>query len=132
MAIDVKKLSELTKDYAYKKHGRVRPKTTGLPRQTTPKRCACGNSANYKHAVCSTCMSDAKRQFSDIMKHYDAGRFIKWAITSSTSITGVCTVCGCNYTFNSDNPDPIIDNEDAHCCNICHDLFIDTAPHGSK
>ena len=87
------------------------------------KTCACGNSKQAGVLSCAVC-EKALRWYLDRRAKYEGfnqARFIKYINKDhGIGIAGKCSLCYGNYIFGGNNPQPVIDDYDARCCDKCN------------
>lgn len=84
--------------------------------------CACGNLKDSGELSCPEC-DKALRYYLDICAKHEGlnkAEFLK-SIRENRGIgvAGKCSLCGGNYIFGGNNPQPVIDDYDACCCERC-------------
>lgn len=86
------------------------------------KICACGNLKKPGALCCSEC-DKALRFYLDIRakdKGFNKVKFLESIRKNhGIGIAGKCSLCGGNYIFGGNNPQPVIDDYDARCCERC-------------
>lgn len=94
------------------------------------KICACGNSKQAGVLSCAVC-EKALRHYLDHRTKYEGlnqAAFIKnISKKHGIGVAGKCSLCDGNYIFGGNNPQPVIDDYDARCCEKCNTEIVDPA-----
>lgn len=100
-------------------------------KDTIPTRfCACGNSKKQGALSCSVC-AKALQYYLERRTKYEGlnkAKFLKSIRKNhGIGVAGKCSLCDGNYIFGGNNPQPIIDDYDARCCDRCNDTIVSPA-----
>jgi len=100
-------------------------------KETIPtKVCACGNNKRAGDLCCSVC---------DISLHHyleyrskcvglNKAEFLEsMRKDHGIGVAGECSLCDGNYIFGGNNPQPVIDDYDARCCDRCNGMVVSQA-----
>ena len=102
----------------------------GTKKTISTKVCACGNPKEAGALSCDVC--------DKALRHY-LERRAKWASFDKTKflehirknhgigVAGKCSLCDENYIFGGNNPQPVIDDYDARCCDRCCEEIVGPA-----
>jgi hypothetical protein len=85
--------------------------------------CICGNKKNANTLPCTDCRRDidnflSSRTFMGV--RVNKSRFYSYFKQSGFGLVGTCAICGSNYILGGNNPAPIINDQDARCCQRCN------------
>ena len=84
--------------------------------------CACGNSKKAGALSCEICDKALCYYLEHRVKYegLDKARFLKHIRKNNgIGVAGKCSLCDGNYIFGGNNPQPVIDDYDARCCEQC-------------
>jgi len=91
------------------------------------KSCACGNPKEAGALCCSIC-DKALHDYLERRIKYEGlnkAKFMKSIRKDhGIGVAGKCSLCDGNYIFGGNNPQPIIDDYDARCCDNCEETFV--------
>lgn len=91
------------------------------------KVCACGNAKESGALSCRIC-DKALRRYLDRRARYeglDEAKFWEFIRDKhGIGVAGKCSLCGENYIFGGNNPQPVIDDYAARCCDKCNDTIV--------
>lgn len=97
-------------------------------KDTIPTRvCACGNSKEKNSLSCSVCGKALHYYLERRTKYeeFNKAKFLKsMRKNHGIGVAGKCSLCDGNYIFGGHNPQPVIDDYDARCCDRCNDTMV--------
>ena len=91
------------------------------------KVCACGNSKKAKELSCAVCNKALRYYLDQRVKCEGLNRtkFIQSAYkVHGIGVAGKCSLCDGNYIYGGNNPQPVIDDYDARCCEKCNTEIV--------
>lgn len=94
------------------------------------KTCACGNSKGAGALCCSVCDKSLSLYLDHRVKYegLNKAKFLKsMRKDHGIGVAGKCSLCEGNYIFGGNNPQPVIDDYDARCCDVCNDTVVTPA-----
>ena len=93
------------------------------------KICACGNPKKAGALSCDVCDKALRRYLDRRVKFegLDRNKLIRSINKHGIGVSGKCSLCGENYIFGGNNPQPVIDDYDARCCDKCDDEIVGPA-----
>ena len=94
------------------------------------KVCACGSSKRAGALCCSICDKPLSHYLERRTRYegFNKTQFLKSIRRDhGIGVAGKCSLCDGNYIFGGNNPQPVIDNYDARCCDKCNDTIVSQA-----
>ena len=94
--------------------------------------CACGSPKEAGVLCCPAC-DKALHQYLERRIKYEGTNFNKTRFMKTVhekhgiGVSGKCSLCDGNYIFGGNNPQPVIDDYDARCCDRCSDTVVSAA-----
>jgi len=94
--------------------------------------CACGSFKEPGALSCSAC-NKALENYLELRiknegKYFNKTKFMKCIHKNhGIGVAGKCSLCGENYIFGGNNPQPVIDDFDARCCETCDKTVVISA-----
>jgi len=97
-------------------------------KETIPtKVCACGSPKEAGLLCCPVC-NEALNHYLERRAKYESlnkTKFLKsMRKNHGIGVAGKCSLCDGNYIFGGNNPQPVIDNYDARCCDRCDGTVV--------
>jgi len=95
----------------------------GTKETISTKVCACGNSKGAGTLCCSVCDATLKDYLERRAKWEGLNKasFLKHLRKNhGIGVAGKCSLCDGNYILGGNNPQPVIDDYDARCCDRCN------------
>jgi len=97
-------------------------------KETIPtKVCACGNSKEAGDICCPVCNKALKHYLERRAKYegLNKAKFLKSMRKGhGIGVAGKCSLCDGHYIFGGNNPQPVIDDYDARCCDKCDETAV--------
>ena len=93
------------------------------------KVCACG-SPKKPGALCCTVCDGALQNYIETRTKREGANFSKAQLKKymnkrqGIGVAGKCSLCDGNYIFGGNNPQPILDDYDARCCDDCNHAVV--------
>ena len=94
------------------------------------KVCACGSPKKAGALSCDVCDKALQQYLERRSKRegLNKSRFLKSIRQGhGIGVSGKCSLCDDNYIFGGNNPQPVIDDYDARCCDKCSDTVVVSA-----
>ena len=92
--------------------------------------CACGSPKEAGELSCSVC-DKALNNYLERREKYEGFNKTKFMKSirkdHGIGVAGKCSLCDGNYIFGGNNPQPVIDDYDARCCDGCSDTVVSAA-----
>ena len=93
------------------------------------KICACGSPKKAGALCCDVC-DDALHNYMENRTKREGANFSKSQFKKYVNkrqgigVAGKCSLCDGNYILGGNNPQPVIDDFDARCCDLCDDGVV--------